>query len=149
MAIKVKLRQKSISGNRQSLYLDFYPSIPHPETGQLTRREFLNSYIFDKPKSEVDKLHNKNTLQFAEQIRQKKDSELNKPEIYTGYEKEKLRIKELGERNFVEYFKILANKRKASNHDNWVSAYAYLQRFTNGNLKFIDLNESVCSDFRL
>jgi hypothetical protein len=34
MAIKVKLREKKISGNRQSLYLDFYPAIPHPETGE-------------------------------------------------------------------------------------------------------------------
>jgi len=34
MATKVKLRQKPISGNRQSLYLDFYPAIPHPETGE-------------------------------------------------------------------------------------------------------------------
>ena len=40
MAIKVKLRQKAISGNRQSLYLDFYPAIPHPETGEPTRWEF-------------------------------------------------------------------------------------------------------------
>ncbi|MBK7812502.1 MAG: hypothetical protein IPI50_14975 [Saprospiraceae bacterium] len=45
MAIKVKLREKKISGNRQSLYLDFYPAIPHPETGEPTRREFLGIYI--------------------------------------------------------------------------------------------------------
>ena len=45
MAIKIKLRQKSISGNRQSLYLDFYPAIQHLETGKLTRREFLNMFL--------------------------------------------------------------------------------------------------------
>jgi hypothetical protein len=33
MTVKVKLREKVISGNRKSLYLDFYPAIPHPETG--------------------------------------------------------------------------------------------------------------------
>ncbi len=38
MTTKVKLRQKSISGSKQSLYLDFYPAIPHPETGEPTRR---------------------------------------------------------------------------------------------------------------
>jgi hypothetical protein len=42
MAIKVKLRQKAISGERQCLYLDFYPAIPNPKTGKITRREFLN-----------------------------------------------------------------------------------------------------------
>jgi len=148
MAIKVTLRQKKISGNRQSLYLDFYPAIPHPETGEPTRREFLGMYLFDKAKNPIDKQHNKETLQLAEQIRQKRENHLNKPEIYTGYEKEQLKIKERGEKNFVEYFKSLADKRKASNYDNWVSAYNYLEAFTKGNLKFADLNEKFCNDFK-
>lgn len=148
MAIKVKLREKPISGNRHSLYLDFYPAIPHPETGEPTRREFLGYYLFDKAKTPTDKQHNKETMQLAEQIRQKKENLLNKPEIYTGYELEQLKIKEQGQRNFVEYFKQLADKRKASNHDNWVSAYNYLVTFTGGNLKFTDLNETFCNDFR-
>lgn len=148
MAIKVKLRQKAISGNRQSLYLDFYPPIPHPETGEPTRREFLGMYIYDNPKTIIDKQHNKETVQIAEQIRQKRENYLNKPEIYTGYEKEQLKIKERGEQNFVAYFKSLADKRKASNHDNWVSAYRYLETFTKGHLKFADLNEKFCNDFK-
>ena len=73
---------------------------------------------------------------------------LNKPEIYTGYEKEQLKIKEQGEQNFVTYFKSLVDKRKASNHDNWVSAYNYLETFTKGNLKFADLNEKFCNEFK-
>lgn len=148
MAIKVKLREKKISGNRQSLYLDFYPAIPHPETGEPTRREFLKMYLFDKPKDFIDKQHNKETLQLAEQIRQKRENHINKPEIYTGYEKEQLKIKELGEQNFVAYFKTLTDKRKASNYDNWVSAYKYLEAFTKGNLKFADLNEKFCNEFK-
>ena len=148
MATKVKLRQKAISGNRQTLYLDFYPPIPHPETGEPTRREFLGLYHFDKAKTPIDKQHNKETLQLAEQIRQKRDSQLNKPEIYTGYEREQLRIKEQGEFSFMNYFKQLADKRKASNHDNWVCAFHYLNTFTNGNLKFENLNEKFCNDFR-
>ncbi|WP_291914900.1 site-specific integrase [Chitinophaga sp. CB10] len=148
MAIKVKLREKAISGNRKSLYLDFYPAIPHPETGEPTRREFLGLYLFDKAKNPIDKQHNKETLQLAEQIRQKRENHLNKPEIYTGYELEQKRIKELGEQNFVAYFKTLADKRKASNHDNWVSAYNYLETFTKGNLKFADLNEKFCNEFK-
>ncbi len=146
--IKVKLRQKKISGERQSLYLDFYPAIKHPDTGQLTRREFLGLYVFDKAKNPIDKQHNKETLLLSEQIRQKRENHLNKPEIYTGFEKEQLRIKEQGELNFIPYFKALADKRKASNHDNWVSAYNYLETFTKGNLKFADLNERFCNEFK-
>jgi integrase len=148
MSIKVKLRQKKISGNRQSLYLDFYPAITHPETGDPTRRKFLGLYLFDKPKNPFDKQSNKETLQLAEQIRQKKENNLNKPEVYTGYEKEQLKIREQGEKNFVTYFKTLTDKRKASNYDNWVSAYNYLETFTKGNLKFADLNEKFCNEFK-
>jgi integrase len=177
MATKVKLRQKAISGKRQSLYLDFYPPIPHPETGEPTRREFLGLYLFidkDKLKKEIadnkknnkdvkrlkelfkdlkqltpiDKIHNTETLKIAKSIRQKRENFLNKPEIYNQYEKEQLRIKELGEQCFVEYFRKLANKRKASNHDNWVSALKYLESFTNGNLKFTDLTENFLEDFK-
>lgn len=69
MGIKVKLRKKPITGSRQSLYLDFYPAILNPKTGEYTRREFLGCYIYDKPGNPLDKMHNKDTLQRAEQIR--------------------------------------------------------------------------------
>lgn len=148
MAIKVTLRKKPISKGRYSLYLDFYPAIPHPKTGKPTRREFLNLYISQKPKTSIDKQYNTETLKIGENIKQKKENFLNKPEIYSQYEKEQLRLKELGEQNFVEYFKKLANKRKASNYDNWMSALNYLESFTNGILKFSDLNEKLLEDFK-
>jgi integrase len=148
MTTKVTLRQKKISKGRQSLYLDFYPAIPHPETGEPTRREFLGLYIFEKPKTTIDKIHNTETLQIGESIRQKRENFLNKPEIYSEYEKEQLRKKEKGEQCFVEYFRKLANKRKASNHNNWVSALNYIEDFTNGKLKFADVNEKYLEDFK-
>jgi integrase len=148
MTIKVKLRQKKISKGRQSLYLDFYPAIPHPKTSQPTRREFLGLYIIEKPKTPIDKQHNTETLQIGEGIRQKRENFLNKPEIYSEYEKEQLRIKEMGEQCFIEYFRKLANKRKESNHDNWVSALNYLEAFTNGKLRFADLNLKFLEDFK-
>lgn len=148
MATKVSLRQKKISKGRKSLYLDFYPPIPHPETGEPTRREFLGLYIYEKAKTPIDKQHNTETLKIGESIRQKRENFLNKPEIYSQYEKEQLRLKELGEQCFIEYFTKLANKRKASNHDNWVSALNYLDTFTNGSLKFADLNQKFLEDFK-
>ena len=148
MATKVSLRQKKISKGRKSLYLDFYPPIPHPETGEPTRREFLGLYIFEKPKTPIDKLHNTETLKIGESIRQKRENFLNKPEIYSQYEKEQLRIKELGEQCFVEYFKKLASKRKGSNYNSWTSALKYLDTFTNGSLKFADLNQKFLEDFK-
>ena len=148
MTTKVKLRQKKISKGRKSLYLDFYPAIPHPITGKPTRREFLGLYLYEKPKTPIYKQHNDDTLSIAESIRQKRDNFLNKPEIYSQYEKEQLRIKEQGEKCFVEYFEKLTNKRKASNHDNWVSALNYLKSFTGGSVSFSDINESYLEDFK-
>lgn len=176
MAIKVKLRTKEISGNRQSLYLDFYPAIPlekpfKNKKGELvteTRREFLGLYInVEKIKDKngknkniklnpIDKNHNKETLQLAEQIRQKRDKQLNGNEALTDLEKrllekdkaEQEKKKVFEERDFLGYFKSLVNKRKASNHDNWISACNYLETFTKGSLKFADLNEKFCNEFK-
>lgn len=148
MITKVTLRQRKISKGRLSLYLDFYPAISHPETGKPTRREFLGLYVFEKPKTPIDRQHNTDTLKIAQSIRQKRENFLNKPEIYSQYEKEQLRIKKQGEQNFVTYFKELADKRKASNHDNWISAYNYLEEFTNGGVTFAELNEKFLEDFK-
>ena len=148
MTIKVALRQKKISKGRKSLYLDFYPPIPHPETGEPTRREFLGMYIFEKPKNPFDKQHNKEAIQIAKGIRQKRENILNKPEIYTQYEKEQLRIREMGERCFVDYYKEIANKRRYSSHDNWMAALNYLVKFTDGSVKFSELNEKFFEDFK-
>jgi integrase len=46
-SIKVALRKKAISGNRESLYLDFYPAIID-EDGKETRRQFLGLYLFNE-----------------------------------------------------------------------------------------------------
>jgi integrase len=148
MATKVKLRQKKISKGRKSLYLDFYPPIPHQETGEPTRREFLGMYLFEKPKTPTDKQHNSETLQIGNSIRQKRENFLNKPEIYSHYEKEQLRIKELGEQSFLDYYRKLADKRKGSNHDNWVAAFNYLVKFSKGQLSFSDLNEPYLENFK-
>ncbi len=148
MTTKVTLRQKEIAKERQSLYLDFYPAIKHPETGKSTRREFLGLYVYEKPKTAIEKQHNIDTLKTANGIRQKRDNTINKPEIYSLYEQQQLKLQQLGEQCFVAYFRKLANKRKSSNHDNWVSALNYIESFTGGTLKFADLNEGTINDFK-
>jgi len=148
MTTKVTLREKPISKGRKSLYLDFYPPIPHHKTGEPTRREFLGLYIYDKPKTPFDKEHNLETRKIGSSIRQKRENQLNKPEIYSQYEKEQLKIKELGEQCFIEYFTKLTKKRKASNHDNWVSALKHLENFTTGSVKFKDLNVTFFEEFK-
>lgn len=62
--------------------------------------------------------------------------------------KEQLRIRQLAEKSFIDYFKQLTNKRISSNQSNWLSALYYLESFSGGNLKFADLNEGVLDEFK-
>src|ERR1700752_943454 len=169
--IKVKLRTKKISGNRESFYLDFYPAIPHPKTGEQTRREFLGLYIYASIKflkrknkdgtfkqipvydnnsiqNSIKERHNEETRFTAEQICQKRQNILNKPEIYTEFEKEQLKTKKHGELSFLKYFEELANKRKNSSRILWMSVVHILERYTKGNFPFKDVTEKFCNEFR-
>ena len=142
MATKVKLRQRAISGNRQSLYLDFYPAIPHPETGEPTRREFLGLYLFDKPKNPFDKQSNKETLQLAENIRAKRTIEIQAGNY--GF----LIVKQKADTDFVQYFKQIVDSKTGGNKNGWQTAYNYFEMFTGGKLTLSNLNENLCNDFR-
>jgi integrase len=148
MAIKVTLRKKSISGKRQSLYLDFYPPIENVETGKLSRREVLGMYIFDNTRNPLDKTHNANTLQLAEQIRQKRESDLNKPEIYNALEQEQLKKNKRQDGNFIVYFKKLAEKRNTSNRFIWLGSCDFLKLLKGEVLKFSDIDIELCIEFR-
>jgi hypothetical protein len=148
MGIKVSLRKKKISRGRASLYLDFYPQIINPFTGKNTRREFLKIYILDKPSNYNEKLNNSETLLIAEQIRHRRENELNKPEVYGEFEKEILRLKAIGEEDYVKYFYQKTQKKKGSNYNSWISTYNYLFAFTKGSIKFSDINETFLNDLK-
>jgi integrase len=150
--IKVKLRQKKISGQRTSLYLDFYPAIYKETTGSSSRREFLGMYLHEKPKSPLDKQHNKEVEFLAQGIRQRREIELNKDEVYGLLERkaiaEQRAEEERGNQDFLDYFRNLADKRKSSNYDNWICALHFLESYSNGTVKVSDLTERWCNGFR-
>ena len=138
---KVTLRQKPISNQRQSLFLDYYPPIKNPDTGKLIRKEYLKLFLHEKPKAEWDKRHNKETLSLANNIRAKRQLEIQ--EQYYGFISDKQR-----NGDFVEYFKELARKRYGSNSGNWASALYYIVDFTGGNLRFSDIDIKLCNNFK-
>jgi integrase len=139
--VKVALREKKLRGDRISLYLDFYPPLPNPKTGKPTRRDFLGLYLTSKPKNEIDREHNKETRLTAEKILSKRKLQLANEE-YGFVDKEKRKG------DFVKYFKILGEKRKGSSADNWSSALQHLEDFTGGSIRFKDVTEQWCYDFR-
>lgn len=147
MGIKVTLRQKKLKDGKLSLYLDFYPSIINHK-GKKTRREFLKMSILEKPKNQLEKNHNKETLKIAEAIANRRRTELNKPEVYNAFEREQLEKKKKGEANFIDFMRKVADRRTGSNYQNWISSINYLVAFTNGELKFKDINETFAEDYK-
>jgi integrase len=139
--MKVSIRTKAITGNRRSIYLDFYPAITNPETGKLTRREFLGLHLYDKAKTPIDKQHNKETLQLAENIKATRQLDIQNNKF--GF----LTAKKY-DTDFIEYFKAECEKRTGKNHLNWLCAVTYLEKYTHGNLKFKDITVNFCNDYR-
>jgi integrase len=145
MISKVTLRRKEMKDGKASLYLDIYPPIISPKTGKPTRREYLKLHIFQNPKGTFEKEHNKENLRIAEAIRQQKQNFLNKPEIYSDYERDILRKKEKEEQCFLDYFRTLARK-KGSNI--WLATLKHLEAFATNGIKFKDLNERKLEAFK-
>lgn len=138
----VHLRRKTLSDGKISLYLDYYPPINKGD-GSVTRREFLKRYLYAKPKDDDEKRSNKENLHFAETIRLKRENEIL-------YEKEGMFNPVNKKRDFLEYFRRLADDRKQSkgNYNNWLSALNYLTAFTGGICKMGDITEDFCSKFK-
>lgn len=142
--MKVTLREKPIKNNKISLYLDFYPAIVHPETGKDTRRDFLGLYLFDKPRTELDRQHNKETRLLAQNICAKRQLEVQAGN-YGFLIKKKVAI------DFLDYFKKQASAEKAKNkgsRNNWNSAYQHLYNFSNGRLSADEVTPDFCKAFR-
>ncbi len=141
---KVFLREKKISRNRKSLYLDFYPPIIHPETKKPTRREHLKLYIYERPKSENEKDHNKETKMLGESIRSQR--QLDVQSGYYGF----LSTRN-SKKNFTAFFdSFTETKRKTSksNYESYVSIGKYVKAFAGENCTFADVEESFCRNFK-
>ncbi|MEM9918640.1 MAG: site-specific integrase, partial [Bacteroidota bacterium] len=142
-AIKVHLREKKISKGRKSLYLDFYPSVRHPESGKETRREFLGLYIYEKPQSPFETQHNKSTRALAESIRNRRYIEIQEG-IY-GLQSDSKRRK-----SFIEFFEQMTKSRYTSegNYGNWLSAQHYLKECFEHGLTMGELSMNTVEEFR-
>ncbi|WP_239023007.1 site-specific integrase [Pontibacter mangrovi] len=138
---KVTLRHKPISKERLTLYLDFYPPIPHPDTGKLTRREFLGLYLFEKPKSQLDRHHNKETLALAENIRAQRQLDIQN--LRFGFLS---RIKQ--NTTLLDFYKKEVARRHGSNRQIWQSSLLYLQGFFSEGVKLYDLTVTACNEYK-
>ena len=161
---KVTLRFRMLNTGKETLYLDYYPGIPNPKTGETMRREYLGMYVVPLKKRNGELQTNKDgshkynaedeeTIRLAEIIRANRQNELSKAEIYTDAEAEMLKAKERSKGDFITYFRDLAKDKKESNYNNWMSALKHLLDYTkksdNATTKrFCDINLLWCERFR-
>lgn len=153
-----------LNTGKETLYLDYYPGIPNPKTGETMRREYLGMYVVPLKKRNGELQTNKDgshkyseedaeTIRLAEIIRANRQNELSKAEIYTEVEAELLKAKERSKGDFIAYFRDLAKDKKESNYNNWMSALKHLQDYTkksdNSTIKrFCDIDLLWCERFR-
>lgn len=100
-------------------------------------------YVFDKPETETEREHNKETRILAENVRAKRQLELRAGN--SGF-----LVKKRQNTDFLKYFRDLAGKRcrsKSSKHI-WKSSILYLTDFTNGQCTFENLNQIFVEDFK-
>lgn len=114
--MKVHLRQrKQTKSGSISLFLEIYKgttTTPEGKVKNLRDYEYLNLYLIDKAKSQIDKQHNKDTLHLAESIKAKRELEI-KNGLY-GFTND---FKQ--STNFIDYFRSQMEKKEAVNGQLW------------------------------
>ncbi len=125
---------------KNSLYLMY-----HDEDTKKRRTEWLNLYLYDKPKDFLEKEHNKETQQLAEAIRAKKV--LDYQSKTNGFVSSVS-----GKIGFVEYFKSLVDKKYESNgnYGNWYSTHKHLKNFLKGkDIQISKVDELFLENFKI
>jgi integrase len=118
--MKIALRKRKLSNGSQSLYLDIY------DKGK-RRYEYLN-LVLVKPVNPLERQSNKETEKLAENIRAKRQLEIQNG-IHGFVPEFKKHI------DYLDYFESIVKKRKASGVDYsaWLSTLKHLKAFTGKN----------------
>lgn len=122
-----------------SLYLAYN------NTRSKTQYEWLNLHIFETPKTNLERDHNKQTMMLAESIRAKRLIE--QQTTNHGFVSN---VK--GKISFLDYFKKLADKKRdesEGNYGNWQSAYKHLKGYCkNHDYTFSQIDELFLEGFK-
>jgi integrase len=138
-----KLSKENLDKGRRimtSLYLDY-----NLKPGDKRHYEWLNLHIFEWPKTNLEKDHNKQTLLLAESIRAKRlvDQQSTSHGFISNV---------TGKIDFIEYFKKLTEKKleeSKGNHGNWQSTYHHLANYCNGHVYTLErIDENFLEGFK-
>lgn len=133
--MNVTVRKKK-GVKKTSLYLDIY------NNGK-RNYEYLKLYLFNKPKTPLERNHNRETLDLAEKIAAQRQLQFQN-NIY-GFVNNKN-----GKLSFLDYYESLMEKRADSpgNYGNWKSALRHLKDFSGDKVLFSDISPEFLERFK-
>lgn len=138
---KVKMRFRTIVNNRKSILLDYSPPFKNPSSGKFHRFETLKLYIYDSPIDQWERQHNKETMALARSICAQRQLDIQNRRF--GFISDALR-----DSSFIDFFQIEARKKQHSVSDNWGMGLRYFIAFAGHDLKFPELNDYLCEDYK-
>ncbi|GEM_PF-985239 len=137
MATKVTLRKRELPSGKITLYLDFYPPIRNPRTGELSRREYLGIYLEKNPRTSTAKTANAAKMRQAEAVRaQREISIINDSYDFIDRSRRKA--------DFLAWFESVLKDKDQK----WLRVYEHFKFFVHGNCKFEDVTIELCNGFK-
>lgn len=145
--MEIHLRQRtSKKTGRITLYLEFYngyTKLPNGKIKHDREYEYLDYFLYEKPKTPAEKQHNKENLKSAEAVKAQKILEVQNG-TYGFNNTHRLNT------NFIEYFKKLTEERHQSlgNYGNWGSTLKHLLNYASPTTTFKDVTQEFCEGFK-
>lgn len=145
MQIKIKERKQTKNG-KIHLYLEVYYGSYVDDNGKRKynrERTSLDLYLYDNPKSQEEKNHNKEVHKIASQIRAK--TELDHHNGKYGFKSSFIK-----RTDFIEYFKkIVSTKNTSKNtYGSWDSTLKHLTAFAGSKISFSEIDQNKCEAFK-
>ena len=169
--MKATIYTKPIHNSKLRLFIDYYPPIPHPETGKLTRRETLKLFLYSEEEYNEEEYINDNGNR-AVRIFPVLDSKGNPKKIkltplQRQHNKETYELAEnikaqrqlqIQEKNygfishnenadFLLFFEALVDDQKTKSQTNYSAVYEFLKKYTNGICPVSKLTSDFCEGF--
>ena len=146
--MKISLNKRKLKDGRISLSIEFYRGSELSGNGKrrhLRSFENLDTYLYSDPKSVAEKKHNKQGLEFAENV-----LAIRKAEFVQG--KFDIRNTAKSKRTFLKFFEELTDEKmkqdSSNNSGNWFSTFQHLKKIVSPHFTFDEIDESFIKKVR-
>jgi len=145
--MKVSIEKRAIAGNKQSLRLVYYYGSTTDANGKVVhqrKRETLDLFLYIKPKTPLEKQHNKEAEQLAEAIRAKRVVEAQ-----SGKHGFNDSIK--GKADFIVYLNVVVEEKRKSSRESTVKvlecSFNQFKKYAPQSIQFDQLTSDLVKGF--